>query len=40
MRLEVVGNLERWEKGLKAKERQILMMHWLAATKCTAINRE
>lgn len=29
--LEVDGNLERWEKGLKAKERRILMTHWLAA---------
>jgi hypothetical protein len=23
--------LERWENGLKAKERRILMTHWLAA---------
>jgi hypothetical protein len=29
--LEVDGNLERWENGLKAKERCILMTHWLAA---------
>jgi hypothetical protein len=29
--LEVEGNLERWENGLKAKERCILMTHWLAA---------
>lgn len=29
--LEVDDNLERWEKGLKAKERRILMTHWLAA---------
>mmetsp|Transcript_15468 Transcript_15468/g.27966 ORF Transcript_15468/g.27966 Transcript_15468/m.27966 type:complete len:290 (+) Transcript_15468:1230-2099(+) len=31
--LEVDGNLEKWEKGLKAKERRILMTHWLAAAK-------
>jgi hypothetical protein len=29
--LEVDGNLERWENGLKAKEQCILMTHWLAA---------
>jgi hypothetical protein len=29
--LEVDGNLETWENGLKAKEQRILMTHWLAA---------
>ena len=29
--LEVEGNLEKWENGLKAKERRILMTHWLAS---------
>jgi hypothetical protein len=29
----VDGNLDNWEKGLKANERRILMTHWLAKAK-------
>jgi hypothetical protein len=35
--LEVDGNLEKWEKGLKAKERRILMTHWAAAAMAKAL---
>lgn len=38
--LEVDGNLEKWEKGLKAKDRRILMTHWLAAAKKRIIENE
>lgn len=38
--LEVDGNLEKWEKGLKAKERRILMTHWLASAKQRIVDND